>query len=112
MLTDTPTSPHNPQHTETAIITYQNPTHSELIVETQQQKDPKRTSVESDKARKARLDAEYPTWAETQRIILEDDSFVDFSKEFTYLGSNTSYDLIMALISKGESLKRRSQWEC
>jgi hypothetical protein len=102
MLTDTPTSPHNPQHTETAIITYQNPTHSELIVETQQRKDPKRTPVESDKARKARLDAEYPTWAETQRIILENDSFVDFSKEFTYLGSNTSYDLI-----DGPDIKRR-----
>jgi hypothetical protein len=48
---------------------------------------------ESDKAKKIRCDREYDLCTETERIWLDNGSFVDFTKEFVYLGSIASYDL-------------------
>ena len=43
--------------------------------------------------RKARCDIKYDTCEETNRIMLDSEGYVDFTKDFLYLGSSTSYDL-------------------
>ena len=44
---------------------------------------------QSDDSRKARCDAKYDACDKTERIVLDDDSHVDFTREFVYLGSLT-----------------------
>ena len=44
---------------------------------------------ESDDSRKARCDAKYDACDKTERIVLDDGSHVDFTREFVYLGSLT-----------------------
>ena len=55
---------------------------------------PTKAPRECEDSRKARCDAKYNTCLETERIVLDDGSHVDFAKEFIYLGSLASYDLI------------------
>ena len=49
--------------------------------------------AESDQSRKKRCDLKYDQCEETNRIMLDDEKHVDFTKNFLYLGSSTSYDL-------------------
>ena len=70
-----------------------------LLPETHQQSTPDESSIvpipkANKKApNKASTDKAYDECWETQRIILSDGSYADFTKEFTYLGSVISYDL-------------------
>jgi hypothetical protein len=68
---------------------------------------------ESDKANKIKCNREYDLClcAETERTWLEDGAFVDFTKEFVYLGSIASYDLTDKPTLERKYPKHHKQWE-
>ena len=54
---------------------------------------PQKKPSESDKARQQRCNLKYDSCEETSRIMLDQEGYVDFTKDFLYLGSSSSYDL-------------------